>query len=449
LKWGAAVDGRIACKYDSVKLVTSSATKGNILPLYYITDTQNNVWNRTNNKTIAITNNSNSTLIIYDADLENKTANEVKTALSGKYAVYELATPTTETASPFTNPQVCDENGTEEYTDSRAVAIPVGHETYQANICEITGFDELNIQQCGVNLFKTTATSKTESGVNWVVNDDGTVSVSGNATGYTSLELGVSKINNAGVITISGIGTATNIAWNTIELRDKYNNILLAITSGSNNPAITVDISAYPTADNIRVIVKRYTNTAVNGVIKPQVEVGNQATEWQPYSGKLIKLEFDDTVYLAEVSCLNGVWKLKLLGVFETYNGTENWYSGSDTKYFALFNQTPSKSNTDMTQLCNIAVAGGGNYEDYGKFRAQTNGAIAVGNKNSDNSLNWENVTAFKAFLAETPMEICYEIATPVEITLDETDEFNTLLGVNNVWHDGNGNTEIKYRKVQ
>jgi hypothetical protein len=49
--------------------------------------------------------------------------------MSGVYLVYELATPTTETADAYQNPQICDGYGTEEYVDERAVAIPVGHET--------------------------------------------------------------------------------------------------------------------------------------------------------------------------------------------------------------------------------------------------------------------------------------------------------------------------------
>lgn len=43
--------------------------------------------------------------------------------------VYELATPTTESADPYTNPQKVSTNGTEEYVDERDVPIPVGHET--------------------------------------------------------------------------------------------------------------------------------------------------------------------------------------------------------------------------------------------------------------------------------------------------------------------------------
>lgn len=53
------------------------------------------------------------------------------------YAVYPLATPTTEEADTYQNPQIVDDFGTEEYivTEQSGVAVPVGHETtYQANL---------------------------------------------------------------------------------------------------------------------------------------------------------------------------------------------------------------------------------------------------------------------------------------------------------------------------
>ena len=54
---------------------------------------------------------------------------------NGTQLVYELATPTTETADAYTDPQIVDDFGTEEYVDSRTVQIPVGHDTmYQANL---------------------------------------------------------------------------------------------------------------------------------------------------------------------------------------------------------------------------------------------------------------------------------------------------------------------------
>lgn len=63
-----------------------------------------------------------------------------KTAMSGVYLVYELATPTTESANAYQNPQRAFIDGTEEFVDygvqsaTRDVSIPVGNNTtYQLN----------------------------------------------------------------------------------------------------------------------------------------------------------------------------------------------------------------------------------------------------------------------------------------------------------------------------
>lgn len=66
-------------------------------------------------------------------------ATAFKTAMSGVYLVYELATPTTESADTYINPQIVDADGTEEFVDygveqeTRDVAVPVGHESLYYN----------------------------------------------------------------------------------------------------------------------------------------------------------------------------------------------------------------------------------------------------------------------------------------------------------------------------
>ena len=60
-----------------------------------------------------------------------------KTAVTGMKLQYELATPTTEQATGFTNPQLVDKYGTEEYTDERNFPMPVGHETDYPLVSEI------------------------------------------------------------------------------------------------------------------------------------------------------------------------------------------------------------------------------------------------------------------------------------------------------------------------
>ena len=81
--------------------------------------------------------NNRCLALIRDNSCEDAAA--FKTKWANTVILYELATPTTETADPFTNPQVVDKDGTEEYVDAgveagtRDVAIPVGHETMYQN----------------------------------------------------------------------------------------------------------------------------------------------------------------------------------------------------------------------------------------------------------------------------------------------------------------------------
>jgi hypothetical protein len=59
--------------------------------------------------------------------------------MSGVYLVYELATPTTETLTPYTSPIDVEAGGTEEFVDNRTVPIPVGNETVYASEYAVHG----------------------------------------------------------------------------------------------------------------------------------------------------------------------------------------------------------------------------------------------------------------------------------------------------------------------
>ena len=72
---------------------------------------------------------------IWLCDSNYATAASLKTALNGVYLVYELATPTTESADPYQETQICSDWGSEEFVDSRTVPMPVGSESfYQLNL---------------------------------------------------------------------------------------------------------------------------------------------------------------------------------------------------------------------------------------------------------------------------------------------------------------------------
>ena len=72
-------------------------------------------------------NYANNKMFVCDESYSD--ADEFTTAMDGVYAEYEVDTPTTESATPYTNPQRVDNWGTEEYVDGRTIPIPVGHST--------------------------------------------------------------------------------------------------------------------------------------------------------------------------------------------------------------------------------------------------------------------------------------------------------------------------------
>ena len=75
--------------------------------------------------------NSNYELNVIDTAYTDATA--FKTAMNGVMLVYELETPTTESAEPYQHIHICDDFGTEEFVSTSIV--PVGHNTrYPSNL---------------------------------------------------------------------------------------------------------------------------------------------------------------------------------------------------------------------------------------------------------------------------------------------------------------------------
>ena len=115
-----------------VKIPTAGGIVANIICPVFITKSRNELDGHTNN---SISIQTDGLIVIYSEDYSD--AATFKTAMSGVYLVYELATPTTESATPYQYTQIVDDFGTEEYvtTEQSGVKVPVGHRTfYQQNL---------------------------------------------------------------------------------------------------------------------------------------------------------------------------------------------------------------------------------------------------------------------------------------------------------------------------
>lgn len=141
-QWSSAI-GSFYASVTDLKVGQSDRIENLIASKFYITGSSQMIYSGND---MVISNNSG---LIRISNNNYSDATTFKNAMSGVYLVYEKATPTTESADPFTDPQEIDASGSEEFIDARAVSIPVGHESYYANICEIEGIDEITFYHSG------------------------------------------------------------------------------------------------------------------------------------------------------------------------------------------------------------------------------------------------------------------------------------------------------------
>lgn len=107
------------------KIQSSTSVVANMLCAEYMTVKQDSI---SNDKVISGLNWGKG-VIIHDTDYTDVPT--FKTAMSGKYLIYEKATPTAKSYTPFTNPMLC--GSTEEFTDSRSVKMFCGHDSIYAD----------------------------------------------------------------------------------------------------------------------------------------------------------------------------------------------------------------------------------------------------------------------------------------------------------------------------
>ncbi len=124
-------------------------------------------------------------------------------------------------------------------------------------------------------------TTKTQEGVAYTDNGDGTITIKGTPSGYSDFKL--CYFYEKGKFTIGGVDTYNNVSIG-IVLQDVNQNTIATINKQQNQPKITFDTSEYPDYYRGLVQIKRNANNiAIDTVIRPQIEVGELATEYETY----------------------------------------------------------------------------------------------------------------------------------------------------------------------
>ena len=132
LNWSMDTPGDAHQRFSSsgIKTLVKPPSAGNIavnvVCSKYVTETPDRLYLHATDESIGC--DTSGVLFIWDSKYASATASDFKASLSGTYLVYELKSAGSEEADPYTNPQILDPYGTEEYVTTGIV--PVGHETF-------------------------------------------------------------------------------------------------------------------------------------------------------------------------------------------------------------------------------------------------------------------------------------------------------------------------------
>lgn len=294
------------------------------------------------------------------------------------------------------------------------------------------------------NLFRTLGSTTTQGGVTFSPQPDGSVICSGTANAYYSYYLGRADFDPG---TIDKITVAINGTFNASGniVVDKFHvysgSTSLGTISYTNwTQSLTVDIANdYPTADNIRVYLKRNSNTTTNAVIQPMAVKGSTNKSWKPY-GKIYINGTTETVsdgngntataenllalpdYADTQELLTGAVNRQIAILAIT--GLENWTGSTSNNYFSLAKSaiTPTPTDSSCAPLCTHLIGANTYTNTAGTIYFGTS-YLNLNYNNQGGTSSSANMIAFRNWLKSqyangTPVILIYPLDTATTETV-------------------------------
>lgn len=185
--------------------------------------------------------------------------------------------------------------------------------------------------------------------------------------------------------------------------------------------------------------------TLENEIVEPMLEYGSSASSYTPYVAPTqYTAQLGRTIYGGTADVVNGegtenYGKVVFDGT-EGTGGTPSWTMISVTQGTMFRITVSDKATTSATNtLCS--------YYTPTAQAQRADGTVSGAGTNVDIIDNrFSSVDAFKAWLAENPVTLVYELATATDFTFTGV-PIDSYYGVNNVWNNVGGNTEATYRR--
>ena len=369
-------------------------------------------------------------------------------AISGGSVIYRKGSSGADSET-YTATQNCDfyvwfnlGSGTnsQAYFDSNKCQVEKGTtatswEPYE-NVCPLTAYTEANVSISGKNLFRNNHISGSASGVTYTTNDDGTISLTGTATGTAF----ILPMGSTGVFYPSGTYTMKKSGNSGIQMLLRENN-----TSGNDAiRATTADTTRTLTGGLYACLIRIASGTVTDGItLYPQLEVGSTSTEYKAYEApEVFSISFDTagTVYKGTLNVLTGelsvTHKVVDLGDLDyTYSSGTGTMVNNTLVYLP-----PTDTYTVPDAVCeNYAPASWADVTD-----GQHNGVFGFLTSPLQfrvRDTNYSDPVAFKT--AVTGVKMAYPLATPATFNLTPQ-EIVSAIG-NNVIFADTGDISISF----
>ena len=301
----------------------------------------------------------------------------------------------------------------------------------------ITGVSSVNVTQTGKNLFDI---SKLETTNITVLNGEAT----GTGTAFnTAYGNGVDFLKfSSGQMTLTiSAYTDGNSSTSGNGLRvcfyytDGTNSALTFLNSDTTKTTKTLTSTSGKVIDYMTI---SFVSTGSNiwHVSDVQLECGTTATAFEPYAETLTPVSLGQTVYGGEVDVVGGELEVTHGVVdFSTLNWTSSG-SGTNARWYCSDLTSVIQKPQYASEILDMTME---------KFKPINYGVSLASYPDYISVLSDGRLISYK-YDGNSPSGLCvYPLATPTTAQITPT-EINSRYGVNNLWHDGNGDIEVEYR---
>ena len=341
------------------------------------------------------------------------------------------------------------------YNNDIAINYPSTVTTYSPyeNICPISGWTEVNVEQRGKNIINV-------NGDTW-----DNYNVSFPYWGHNASQI-VEMVNalKPGTYTFTFheyVDVVNNTEPGTygILFRRYVNGVQLDIDARMFNTAVTTpkelskSVTFTLTEDDVGTFAYVYTyagfaNHETQNRAKFydfQIELGTTATPYKPYTGRSITIDLGQTVYGGKLDVLSGVLTVDRAMVdLGTLNWSRHWSVNTIFSSDIVGMKLPQAFTKRNAGIISSEYAADSQFSisdsmhNMTMLRYNNNGSAALFIRD----MRYTDGNDFKA--AVSGVQLCYELADPIEIQLS-ANQINSLLGVNNIWAD-TGDASVSYR---